>query len=306
LILVIKYSITLLIRGIDMNKNIKLALLGGDARQGCLARFLADRGYETATWGMSDSGCIGSAVRCRDPLSAMVSASAVILPLPATLDGVTLNSENEERIKLNAILEYAEVPFFGGRLSESFRLAASARKRKVIDYFESESLQIKNALPTAEGAISIAMQNLSKTLVGARAAVVGYGRIGKTLADLLVRIGAHVTVAARNELQLAYAQNSGAKALRILEPFSLDSDYDVIFNTVPAKLFDAERLNCLRENTLLIDLSSPPGGVDFAAAKQVGIRAIWALSLPGKYAPEDAGRIIGETLLELFEREGIT
>lgn len=292
-----------------MNKNIKLALLGGDARQGCLARFLADHGFETAAWGMSDSGCIGGAVRCRDPVSAMASAAAVILPLPATLDGVTLNSENEERIKLNKILEYADVPFFGGKLSESFRLAASARKRKVIDYFETESLQIKNALPTAEGAISIAMQNLKRTLVGARAAVIGYGRIGKTLADLLLKLGARVTVAARNERQLAYAQIAGAKTVRIGSDSSslkLPDEYDVIFNTVPAGLFDAAQIGKLPENTLLIDLASPPGGVDFAAAKEAGIRAIWALSLPGRYAPEDAGRIIGETLLELFEREGIT
>ena len=292
-----------------MNKNIKLALLGGDARQGCLARFLADHGFETAAWGMSDSGCIGGAVRCRDPVSAMASAAAVILPLPATLDGVTLNSENEERIKLNKILEYADVPFFGGKLSESFRLAASARTRKVIDYFETESLQIKNALPTAEGAISIAMQNLKRTLVGARAAVIGYGRIGKTLADLLLKLGARVTVAARNEQQLAYAQIAGAKTVRIGSDSSslkLPDEYDVIFNTVPAGLFDAAQIGKLPENTLLIDLASPPGGVDFAAAKEAGIRAIWALSLPGRYAPEDAGRIIGETLLELFEREGIT
>lgn len=292
-----------------MNKNIKLALLGGDARQSCLARFLAEHGYETAAWGLSDSGCLGGAVRCRDPMSAMASASAVILPLPASLDGVTLNSENEERIKLHSILEYTEAPVFGGRLSEGFRLAASARKRKVIDYYESEALQIKNALPTAEGAISIAMQNLSRTLVGARTAVVGYGRIGRTLADLLLRMGASVTVAARNEIQLAYAQNSGAKTVNIgngRKEWAIAEKYDVIFNTVPARIFEADVLSKMQESILLIDLSSPPGGIDFAAAKQAGVRAVWALSLPGRYAPEDAGRIIGETLLELFEREGIT
>jgi dipicolinate synthase subunit A len=48
-----------------------------------------------------------------------------------------------------------------------------------------------------------------------------------------------------------------------------------------------------------------PGGVDFAAAKERGINAIWALSLPGKYAPETAGKIIADTLDELFEIEGI-
>ena len=82
--------------------------------------------------------------------------------------------------------------------------------------------------------------------------------------------------------------------------------YDVIFNTVPARLFDKEIIDELPPDVLLIDLASVPGGVDFAAAKDRGIKAIWALSLPGKYAPESAGKIIGETLLEYFEREGIT
>ena len=56
---------------------------------------------------------------------------------------------------------------------------------------------------------------------------------------------------------------------------------------------------------LLIDLSSVPGGIDFGAAKDIGIKAVWALSLPGKYAPETAGSIICDTLMEYFEREGI-
>ncbi|MBR4033426.1 MAG: dipicolinate synthase subunit DpsA, partial [Clostridia bacterium] len=58
-------------------------------------------------------------------------------------------------------------------------------------------------------------------------------------------------------------------------------------------------------SVVLIDLSSVPGGVDFGVAKEMGIKAIWALSLPGKYAPESAGRIIGDTLLEYFEGEGL-
>ena len=76
-----------------MNKNIKLAVLGGDARQRYLARDLAERGFETAVWGLGGEAKIGGAVKCRDPKSALASASAIILPLPATFDGITLNSE---------------------------------------------------------------------------------------------------------------------------------------------------------------------------------------------------------------------
>ena len=296
-----------------MDKNIKLAILGGDARQRYLASELAERGYETAVWGLGSDAHIGRAVKCRDPRSAITSASAVILPLPITLDGVTLNAETEEKPKLNAILDYCEAPIFGGKMQENFIDAAEARKRRVIDYFESETMQIRNAVPTAEGAISIAMQHLDKTIMGARAAVVGYGRIGQMLAGLLLRMGADVTVAARNRLQLASARNFGARILHIdselphsgLLPLCVSGEFDVVFNTVPARLFDAELLSLMPRKMILIDLSSVPGGVDFGAAKELGIKAVWALSLPGKYAPETAGSIICDTLIELFEREGI-
>jgi dipicolinate synthase subunit A len=61
----------------------------------------------------------------------------------------------------------------------------------------------------------------------------------------------------------------------------------------------------MSSDIMIIDLSSVPGGIDFAAAKEMGICAVWALSLPGKYAPNTAGTIICDTLMEYFEREGI-
>lgn len=298
-----------------MDNNIKLALLGGDERQSYLARKLADRGFETTVWGIVAGLEIGKAVRCRDAQSAIESASAVVLPLPASLDGVCVNCSDpdSDRLKLISLLDHCNVPIFGGKLGESFRLSASARKKHVIDYFESETLQIKNATPTAEGAIYLAMQNMKKTLCGSRAAVVGYGRIGRMLACLLGKMGADVTVAARNLRQLAEASSFGNDTVRISPTFALgglgrlceEGSFDVIFNTVPARLFDKEVIEMLPKSVLLIDLASVPGGVDFAAAKEKGINAIWALSLPGKYAPESAGRIIAETLDELFESEGI-
>ncbi len=296
-----------------MNKNIKLAILGGDARQRYLARDLAERGFEAAVWGLGGESKIGGAVKCRDPRSALMSASAVILPLPVTFDGINLNSESDDKIKLNTILDFCDVPIFGGKIEENFLHIAESRKKRVIDYFESETLQIRNAVPTAEGAISIAMQHLDKTIMNCRAAVVGYGRIGQMLTGLLLRMGADVTVVARNRLQLASAKNFGAKTLHLdalipsggLLPICEKDSFDVIFNTVPARLFNSQVLSLMPSDILLIDLSSVPGGIDFAYAKDKGIRAIWALSLPGKYAPETAGSIICDTLMEYFEREGI-
>ena len=50
-------------------------------------------------------------------------------------------------------------------------------------------------MPTAEGAIQLAMEELPITLHGARVLVIGYGRLGRVLADRLAGLKARVSVA---------------------------------------------------------------------------------------------------------------
>jgi dipicolinate synthase subunit A len=51
---------------------------------------------------------------------------------------------------------------------------------------------------------------------------------------------------------------------------------------------------------LIIELASSPGGVDVCAARELCANVMWAPSLPGKYAPESAGRIICECVLDVL------
>lgn len=46
-------------------------------------------------------------------------------------------------------------------------------------------------------------------------------------------------------------------------------------------------------------------GVDFMAASQLGRRAVWALSLPGKVAPVSAARAIRDTVYAILQEEEI-
>ena len=296
-----------------MNYRIKAALLGGDLRQSSAARFLSDSGLECAVWGLDTRSELGGAVRCDDWLSALNGASAIILPLPASFDGVRVNCPlaPECRLKLSALLDVGDAPILGGRLPDFFRKAADEKGRKIYDYYDSEELKIKNALPTAEGAVCIAMRELECTVNGCRAAVLGYGRVGSATAGLLRSMGAAVTVAARSKSELARAQICGMRPMHInpdkplLGMVSLTHGYDLIINTIPARLLSGDILHQISPETVIIDLASVPGGVDFDAANKLGLNAIWALSLPGKYAPVTSGVIIGETVLSYLESEGI-
>ena len=171
---------------------------------------------------------------------------------------------------------------------------------KFFDYFESEALQQKNAVPTAEGAIEVLMREVPRTVNGLCVAVTGFGRVSRALVRLLLAMGARVTVAARKSEDLALARVWGCDTLKINGKealFSLGKGFAAIFNTVPCCLFDEAVLSRLSSETLIIDLASAPGGVDANAAGMLGIRVVWALSLPGKYAPITAGEIIAQTIL---------
>ena len=203
-----------------MRNNKRLALLGGDLRQYTAAVDLGRRKWDVHLWGLEHS--------VRDPLieyaksckEAVEGAFAIVLPLPASTDGVLLtcpfNTEGEH-IRLNDVLTMAESSsiIVGGRIPSEFSLRAESMGIKVIDYFQREDFQIQNAYTTAEAAVSLAMNSLDKNLSQARVAITGYGRIAKHLVRLLQTLGANVTVAARKESDLAWAYSCGCGTIRL-------------------------------------------------------------------------------------------
>lgn len=304
-----------------MNNDIKLTLLGGDIRQLSVARRLCEEFAYVSMWGIDGgNGEIGDAVIYREIEDALKDCDVVILPLPASSDGVRIScplSPELPSVRLQALLDdklyNGKKPLIlGGRLSPAFKEAAKKAGFKAIDYYENELLQIKNALPTAEGALELAMRTLDKTIHSSKSAVIGYGRISKALSRMLLAMKSDVTVAARKPSDLAYAEIDGCKTLKITYEegksslSALCSGYDVIFNTVPYWVFNREVIEAMDKNTLVIDLASAPGGFDINALKDTGIAVIRAASLPGKCAPISAGQIIGDTILEILRAEGVS
>ena len=297
-------------------KEIKrLAVLGGDQRQIFMIRSLSERGYHIKVWGLGKGGeaLVGAQV-CDTWEEAIDGCEAVILPLPASVDGVrvhTPTATEDASLRIDTLLDRLRGKLLlGGRISESVRALARRQSVFVIDYYESELLQQKNALPTAEGAIEIAMQRLPITIDGAQAAVIGYGRIGALLAAKLSALGATVTVYARRQEALTAAQLCHHRTVRIRQDengtviTSLPSDCRVIFNTVPARLIPNESLALIPKNCLYVDLASPPGGIDHTTAATVGLQTVWGTALPGKCAPETAGLILGEAIDALLGADG--
>ena len=94
-----------------------------------------------------------------------------------------------------------------------------------------------------------------------------------------------MSVAARKWEDLAWIEAAGYTAEHTGELEGWLCGYDLIVNTVPARVLDEGALRDLKPGCLIIDLASKPGGVDFEAARTLGVRAIWALSNRYTYRP---------------------
>ena len=278
-------------------------VVGGDPRQAALARLLADDGHTVHTFAMER----GEGVRCQPSLEGIALADCVILPLPAVGEGGRLNAPMcGDPPRLETVLDVL-VPgqlLCAGMVSAQLRTMAEERGLLLRDYFAREELAILNAVPTAEGAIQIAMEELPITLHEARVLVVGFGRVGRALAPRLQALGARVTVAARRYEQRSLAQSMGLGTERADRLPDWLCGYDLVVNTAPARVLGVEELSALKEGALVIDLASKPGGVDMAGAAALGVRVVWALSLPGKVAPVSAGRYIMDTVYHIMEELG--
>lgn len=275
---------------------MNISIIGGDLRQLTLARLLAEEGYTVKIAGFDKNPDNFS-----DTAADIWESEVIILPVPASSDGRTIYApfsaepiilEEEKLSKAKLVL--------GGNINKTLACLLSSAGIKYIDYLKREELQIKNALPTAEGAVEIAFAELPITLASSKCLIVGYGRIGKILARLLQALGAEVTVSARKCSDLAWISVLGLKPAKTAELADIIKDYDVIFNTVPAMVLDETVLKETDPKTLIIDLASKPGGVDFSIAKDLGLKVIWSLGLPGKVAPITSGEIIAEAVINIL------
>lgn len=281
----------------------KIALIGGDMRQLAMAESLAGEGIEIATWGLG-----ADSTTC-DWKSAICGADAIILPLPLTKDGDRLNCPiytGEAPAVTDIILSAGRnALMLAGKAPALVKKYAVEHNVRLIDYFDYEELQIKNTVPTAEGALEIAMHELPVTIMDCSAIVIGYGRVAKTLARTLLALKAKVACAARSEKDLAWASVDGCTPIKLEKFLSAPPKSDVIFNTVPFCIIKKDTLEKLNKNTVIIDLATAPGGVDTNAAGELGIKAFLAPSLPGKMSPITAGKIISDTVIGILKKEGI-
>lgn len=260
--------------GMVMEYDAQFTFIGGDRRMRWAMEELWAAGYNVLPWPTTE-------------------AQYLVLPLPA-FHGESINGGPA----VAELLPFAKpgMTILGGMMSPHRTLLASTGAR-ILDYQQDETFTAANGEITAEGAVSLATSRLPVTLPGQAVLVCGWGRIGQLLARKLQALGAKVTVCARKARDLGLIRAMGYGAMVTGDTQGL-GQFRAIFNTIPAPVYSAAELMQTGEDCLLVELASVPG-LENSALRPV----ISASGLPGSYAPETAGRLIGRTILRLVETE---
>ena len=287
--------------------STSFSIIGGDLRTIKLAKMLANEGNKIYTYGLEKAEELkdNSNIIFTEKISKAIpkDVEVVIGPIPFTSNGVNINAPfGEKEISIREMIHYLEGKILiAGSISPEIYDMSNDDYIEIIDIMKREELAVLNTISTAEGAIEIAISNTNKIIHGSEVLILGFGRIGKVLARKMAGLSAKVTCAARKDEDLAWIRAYGHKETNINALGENLSQYDIILNTVPHLVLNKERLQYVKKDVLLIDLASNPGGIDKKEAKELNLKLVWALALPGKVAPVTTAEFIKDTIYNILK-----
>ncbi|MGO4184704.1 dipicolinate synthase subunit DpsA [Paenibacillus sp. MCAF9] len=288
-----------------MLTGVQVLLLGGDARQLEVIRKLTELDAAVTVSGFDGlHSSLDGAVQAEFEEQLFESVDALLLPAVGTDDQGIIQSVFSDRQMQLADSHFAKLPkhctVYTGMAKPYLRQLCEQHSLSLVELFDRDDVAIYNSIPTAEGALMMAIQNTDITIHGSSSMVLGFGRTGFTMARTLQGLGSKVKVGVRRSEQFARAAEMGFEPFYISGLLHHVSNIDLLFNTIPTMIVTAQIIANLPSRAVIIDLASKPGGTDFRFAEKRGIKAMLAPGLPGIVAPKTAGRIIADCLSQLI------
>lgn len=282
---------------------MRFALVGGDERAALLGELLLLDGHSVGCFALEKARMPAPIQRCGCLQSCVYRADCVILPAPAEKAGLLNTPLSDVLLPMGELLGalWPGQLICGGKFSEASRAQAMRGKLRLEDVLERADYCAMNAALTAEGALGLLCRESGRALAGSSVLVCGWGKIGKLLALKLHALGAELYAAARSASDRAMIEALGLHALDYAGLEGELAGFDVIVNTVPARVLSDAMLCLVPEDTLLVELASPPGGFDRTLAENIGLRVLHAPGLPAKSAPKSAAALMKRTVCALLE-----
>lgn len=281
-----------------------IGIIGGDRRTAYMIPAFEEMGYKIICYGVKQADArtreSKTCVKAHSLIEIVTSSKVIVGGIPFVKGGKICSEvqllDLDETILMKNVSK--EQKIFGGAIENPFMGFCQDKKIDCYDFMKEESIAVFNAVATAEGAILEALKNQETNLHKSKCLVLGFGRCGKVLSGKLKGLSAEVTVCSKCREELSYAEVYGMDTLYLNQLEDRIHEYEYIFNTIPAVVVRGNLLKNTRRNVLFIDIASGVGGVDYLAAKELGIHALHCMGLPGKYAAKISARKLSEYVVE--------
>lgn len=287
-----------------MSNSFHVLLMGGDARYIEMVNTLSKKEIYTTLVGWEKITFPSKKVT-KQTLNQIDFSTfdAIMLPVsgtnehgeielaPYTTEKLVLTKDMLQKTKESCVI-------YTGVSTPSLDKLTSSTNKKLVCLFQRDDLAILNSIPTAEGTLQIAMEQMDVTVHSSSVLVLGFGRVGLTVARVFRAVGGDVTVGIRSSTNAARVHEMGMNSLFTEELQQNVGAFQLIINTIPHLILDSPVISNMNEETVIIDLASKPGGTDFSYAKKKEITAIHALGIPGNVAPKTAGKVIADVFLD--------
>ena len=201
-----------------------------------------------------------------------------LLPIPSSKDKIHLSGTDIPFSEL--VKEYGEGDLIVGYgIPESAKTELVEKNCIVCDCAMDEIFLKENAVITAECTLGILLSGCNRAPRDLRIGIVGYGRIGKALTQMLLSHGAFITVFTGSEEKLLKLCEYGIHAVRYGTDASL-SELDILINTAPDSIFSEEEL---QKPNRIIELASGDNLPPLSTVERYP-------SIPSRMFPISAGR----------------
>ena len=269
---------------------MRYAILGGDLRFVHLRQMLSESGRQTTAFLQELAGGERPALKELGKYSCIISNWPMKWPLS--------DAETTQEEILSYIAPGSMLLLCGPKFPQRRRWDL-----QYVNLWQDGALLRGNAWLTAQAAVAAALQHTGRSMENLPCMVVGCGRIGSALMEILLNLGARVTVVSGSEGKRRRIRDGGAEAVDLKDMQAALPAQRLVFSTPPAMVLDYSALKHAAADAYIIDLASPPYGVDLQAAQQLGIAAVREPGLPGRHSPRAAARALHSAIIRWEEEQ---
>ena len=241
---------------------MKILFLGYDARYEVLIRELSNR-YEIDSIGYSNSN------KSVSDIKNINDYKIIVLPM----SGIKNNYASNVMVPNSLLDNYTGLIYTGN---------TKGLKGNVESFLSDKEIVYNNTIITVDG-IMDRISSIDKVII----CILGYGNIGSMLYDRL-KDNYKVIVGVKEDEVGVVKDSFSTSNKKDLEYYLKSSD--LIINTVPSHIIDEDILECI--NCYFLDIASFPYGVDENKVNNYKFKYDLYSSIPSKYAPIKAGKIL--------------